>query len=420
MKHKEKTKKIKKRAEKIISNASQLLTCDSKENNPLGIIGNGWLAIADGKIIGVGSKKDIKEDFDYEEKDVIDATEKVVLPGFVDCHTHVVFGGSRVEEYSAKLTTKDPEALRKMGIKTGIMVSVNQTRNATFEDLYLSSKKRLEWMIKNGTTTVESKSGYGLNLATEIKQLEVGKKLNQDLALDIIPTFLGAHGWPDNKTKDQYIDELVLEMIPEIKSRNLANFCDVWCDEGHYTKNDSRRILSAGADAGMKLKIHADAYSYIGASDLAAEMEMTSADHLNFTPLEIIKKMKKSNVTGVILPGTDFAVKHPKPVMGRNIIDVGLTIGLGTNCCPGCWNVSMAFTMTLACKQHGLSTEEAILAATIGSSTALNLDYDRGSLEVGKRADVQIWDTNNYKDIVYHYGENLIEKVMKNGEVIVG
>ena len=274
-------------------------------------------------------------------------------------------------------------------------------------------------MIKYGTTTIESKSGYGLNLQTELKQLEVMKKLGSETSIDIIPTFLGAHGWPSNISKEKYIDLLINEMIPTVAAKKLAIFCDVWCDDGHYTKKDSEKILRAGLKYGLLPKIHADAYSYIGATDLACEMKMYSADHLNYTPISVIDKLIEADVVGVLLPATDFAVKHPKPVLAREMLDRGLKIAIGTNCCPGIWNVSMPFTMTLACINHGFHADEALLGATIRGAKALGLSNKIGSIEVGKKADIQILSTPTYKDLIYKYGENLSETIIKNGKIIV-
>ena len=400
----------------IIANAQEIVTC---ANEKFDIIKKGWIAIVGDTIAAIGTEEDIKDKFYFEEKDIIDASNKSVIPGFVDCHTHFVFAGSRIEEYSAKLITKSPEKLKEMGIKTGIMVSVNKTRIASKETLYKESKERLDLMIKYGTTTIESKSGYGLNLQTELKQLEVMKKLGSETSIDIITTFLGAHGWPNDISKEKYIDLLINEMIPTVAAKKLAIFCDVWCDDGYYTKKDSEKILKAGLKYGLAPKIHADAYSYIGATDLASEMKMYSADHLNYTPISVIDKLIEADVVGVLLPATDFAVKHPKPVLAREMLDRGLKMAIGTNCCPGIWNVSMPFTMTLACINHGFHADEALLGATIRGAKALGLSDKIGSIEVGKKADIQILSTPTYKDLIYKYGENLSETIIKNGKIIV-
>lgn len=404
------------RATLVIANAAEIVTLD---NGQLKRLEHAWLAVAGDQIIAIGEEEDVRRIVDFSDEVIIDASGKSVVPGFVDCHTHVVFGGSRVEEYAAKLITKSPERLKEMGIETGIMVSVNKTREKSFDELYIETRDRLIWMLRFGTTTVESKSGYGLEMDTELRQLEVSKKLNDTLPIEIIPTFLGAHGWPDNVSKEAYMDELINEIMPVVASRNLAVFCDVWCDEGHYSKEDSRRILEAGLKHGMQPKIHADAYSYIGATDLSVEMGMRSADHLNYTPVSVAKAMAEAGVVGVLLPATDFAVKHPKAVDARKLADTGLKIAIGTNCCPGIWNVSMPFAMTLACLNHGLHADEALLGATYYGAMALGLEETHGSLNIGKKADIQILSTATYKDLVYRYGESLVEMLFKNGERII-
>jgi len=405
-----------KRADLIIANASELATM---HNGEFKVFKNHWIAVIDGVIAGIGEKEVIQGKFDFTSDALIDATGKAVIPGFVDCHTHVVFGGSRVEEYTAKLLTKSPDRLKDMGIETGIMVSVNQTREKSFKTLYKESRDRLVWMMRFGTTTCECKSGYGLEIETEIRQLEVVKQLDESLPIELLATFLGAHGWPDDMTKEAYMELLIERMLPLVKEKKLAKFCDVWCDEGHYSKEESREILEAGIENGLKPKIHADAYSYIGATELAVEMQLLSADHLNYTPLSVAKKMSNADIVGVILPATDFAVKHPKPVDGRMLIDSGLKIAIGTNCCPGIWNVSMPFAMTLACLNHGLHADEALLGATYYGAKALGLEATHGSLEVGKKADILILSTNTYKDLVYKYGESLVEGLIKEGKRII-
>ncbi len=402
----------------LITNAGQLVTCVPAPGNPLGIIEGGCVAIQGNRIVAVGSKDTVAKQCDTTLAKVIDATGKTVVPGFVDCHTHLVFGGSRRAEYAVRLTTNDPEAIQKACPLTGLEASMAMTREASEDALYAQSAARLSAMIQNGTTTIEIKSGYGLNVEDEMKQLRVIQRLAKNFPVDIMPTFLGAHAWPANMPKAQYIELLLKESIPAVAASGLAVFCDIWCDDGFYDAKECETILKAGLDAGLKPKIHTDGYSYIGGSDLAADMGMVSADHLNYTPPAAIEKMVKAGVTGVVLPTTDFAVNHPKPFNPRPMLDAGLTLALGTNCNPGVWVESMAFVMMLATRRHAMTPAEALLAATIGGAKALGLSHDRGTLEPGKLADVQIWHVPQFEDAVYRLGVSPVETVIKNGEVV--
>ncbi|ASN06189.1 imidazolonepropionase [Virgibacillus necropolis] len=409
----------KEKADLVITNANEVLTCTGDKADSIGKIIDGWIAISGEKIIAVGSKEDVTQNVDIEQAEIIDATGKVVAPGFVDSHTHTVFGGSRVEEYAAKMTTSDPEELKRRGIETGVMVSVNKTRNASNQELYQSTEKKIKGMLESGTTTVEVKSGYGLSTKDEMKILEVASELNNNSEMDIVNTFLGAHGWPDDMTKENYIDQIIEEMIPQVKERNLATFHDVWIEDSHFDVEDTRRMLEAGEKAGLKSKVHTDAYSYIGGSDLAAEMKVVSADHLNFTPPEVMKKMADAGVIGVLMPSLDFAVAHKRPFDARSMIDNGLTVALATNLNPGNWTESMQFVMVLACRLYGMSPEEAIRAATINGAKSLELDQDRGSIEKGKLADIQIWDIPSYEHVIYRLGSNVVDRVIKRGKTVI-
>ena len=273
-------------------------------------------------------------------------------------------------------------------------------------------------MLRYGTTTLESKSGYGLSLGQEVKMLKVNSWLQANQVVDIVSTFLGAHDFPPHVTRERYLDELEFEMIPFVAQNHLAEFCDVYCDEGYYTVAETARILNAGRDAGLKPKIHVDAYANIGGADLAAELPVISADHLNFTQPPEMKKLADAGVTGVVMPGLDFSVRHPRPFNARAMFDEGMTLALATDMCPGCWVESMQFVMQLACRLYEFSPAEALLAATLGGACAVGLDEDRGSLEPGKLADLQIWDIPSFEDVIYRIGSNAVEAVVKRGHLI--
>ncbi len=405
-------------ADIVIENAAQLLTCKPDASDHIGLVTMGSVAVSNGNITAVGNGADVAHLIGKETK-VLDAAGKVVMPGFVDCHTHVVFGGTRVEEYCARLETDDLEELKRRGVPMGIMVTLSATRGLPTDELYEQSAQRVRKMILNGTTTLESKSGYSLNTEGEVRQLEIGHMIAENLPIDVSSTFLGAHGWPPDMEKEAYMELLINEMIPEIGAKGLAEACDIWCDEGHYEKEECRKILEAGREHGMEPKIHAGAYSYVGGEDLAAEMGMNSADHLNYTSAAALEKLAAAGVTGVVLPGIDFAVNHPRFFDPRPMYRAGLELGMATNCCPGCWCTSMPFMISLACRQHSMSPARALRAATYGSACALRRQQRIGSIEVGKQADIIILDIPTYEDIAYRLGDDPVETVIRHGKITV-
>lgn len=405
-------------ADIVIENAAQIVTCGAQANDLIGTIHGGSLAITGERITAVETKSRISE-YKGPKTTVIDAFGKIVTPGFVDCHTHAVFGGTRVEEYAARLETDDIKELERRGVPMGIMVTLSSTRSLSVDELYEQSARRVRQMILSGTTTLEIKSGYSLSTEGELKQLLVNQKIAQTLPVDISSTFLGAHGWPPDIEKKRYMDILINEMIPAVGESGLAECCDIWCDYGHYDADECRTILRAGRECGMEPKIHAGAYSYVGGEDLAAEMHMYSADHLNYTPKKALEKLAEAGVTGVVLPGIDFAVNHPIFFDPRPMYEAGLELGMATNCCPGCWCTSMPFIITLACRQHHMSLASALRAATYGSARALRREKEIGSIEAGKQADVLILDVPTCEDIAYRLGQNPVETVIRRGKITV-
>ena len=402
----------------LIENASQVLTMRGESNHDVGMLRDASIYVEDGLIRSLGSKEEVSADIlDRTGVTVVDASGKVVVPGFVDCHTHTIFGGSRVAEYAIKLTDDRPETLERLGIPTGIYASVNLTKDLPVEVLAEQTERRMRNMLLTGTTTIESKSGYGLTLPSEMKMLEVNRLLSAILPMDIVSTFLGGHGWEEGKSKDWYIDQLCEEMIPQVASFRMAAFNDVWVDEGHFTAADAERILSCGREYDLIPSIHTDAYSDIGGSALAAEMKMANAGHLNYTPNELLPQLRDAGVVGVLLPGTDFSVRHPHPANPRPMLNCGMTLALASNCNPGNWMESMQVVLTLACRQHGFSPAEAFRAATYGGAKALTLT-DRGVLDVGKVADLLILDVDTFEDVIYKFGRNHVQTVIKKGNIV--
>lgn len=409
----------------IIKNAAQLVTCSGSEPqcgeqmSGLNIIENGALVIENGLITAVGPSDDILAAHDNGMIDTIDASGKAVLPGFVDSHTHFLFGGYRPEEYSWRLSGMSyMEIMQKGG---GIVKTVAATRKAGREELFKIGKKRLDAMLAMGVTTVEGKSGYGLDLETEIKQLEVMARLNRVHPTEVVTTFLGAHTVPaEYKGRtDDYIDYLIEEVLPEISKRSLAEFCDVFCEQNVFTVPQSRRLLQAAKALGLAPKLHADEIVSLGGAELAAELGAVSADHLLQVSDQGIRDMAAAGVVATVLPGTAFNLKKPY-ARSRDMIDAGCAVALATDFNPGsCFTFSIPLIMSLATLQMELTPEEAVNALTINGAAALGRATKIGSLEVGKAGDVVILSFPSYLFIPYHIGINIVEKVIKGGTLVV-
>ncbi len=405
---------IKPRADLLIRGGT-VLTCVPRGADPVGRIAGGAVAIAGERILAVGLEADVLAQVDVTQASVLAASGQVIAPGFVDSHTHLVFGGSRAQEYAARMTRSAAE-VRALGIPTGIQATVSLTRAAATEELVAAAADRLAGTFRAGTTTVEIKSGYGLTVAGELRMLEVGRRLGERGPVDVVNTFLGAHDFPPELPRNRYIDLVVEEMIPAVAVRGLAEFCDVYCDDGYYTVAEARRILEAGRAAGLRPKIHTDAYSDIGGALLAAELGVVSADHLNFTTPAAARALAAAGVVGVVMPALDWAVAHSRPFDARMLAAEGLTLALATDLCPACWAESMQLVVQLACRLYRFAPEEALLAATAGGAQALGLD-DRGVLAPGKLADLQVWDVPALEDVIYRLGNNAVVTVVKRGRV---
>jgi len=417
-----------KKATLLIKNAKQLLTLSSVKKGPrikedmqdLGLVEDGAVAVSGKKIIAVGKTEDVLAKVKVDKKTkVIHAEGKVVLPGFVDCHTHPVFGATREEEFELRIKGKTYEEIAQAG--GGIRSSVRSVRQLSKDELVRLALPRLDRFLSYGTTTIEAKSGYGLSLKDEIKILEVIKKLNQIHPLDLVPTFLGAHDVPDEyrDKREEYIDLLINQMIPEVAKRKLALFCDVFCEKGVFSLDESRKILETAKEYGLKPKLHADQLTSFGGTELAVELKAVSADHLEFISDSGIEKMKQSGTIAVLLPGAVFGLGKDNYPPARKMIDMGLPVALATDFNPGSsFTESMPVILSLACLRMKLTPAEVITAATVNSAYAIDKEDSIGSLEPGKKADIVIWDVKSYKEIPYHFGVNLVDKVIKNGEVI--
>jgi imidazolonepropionase len=412
----------------IIQNTRQLLTLRSDQKGPrtgehlenLGIIEDGAVAVSGDKIVAVGKTKDILNNVKIDKKTkVIDAKDKVVLPGFVDCHTHPVFANTREDEFEMRIRGKTYQEIAQSG--GGIKSSVKALRSKSKEELIQLAIPRLDRMLSYGTTTIEAKSGYGLSLEDEIKMLEVIKELNKIHPIDLIPTFLGAHEIPEEykNNRKEYIKLITEKMIPEVAKRRLALFCDVFCEKGVFDIKESREILKAAKKHGFKLKLHADQLSALGGAKLAAELGAVSADHLEFIDNDGIEMMKEAGVIGVLLPGACFGLGIKEYPPARKMIEKGLPVALATDFNPGSsMTESMPMILSLACLMMRMTPAEAIVASTINSAYAVDKENELGIIEVGKKADLVIWNVQSYKEIPYHYGVNLVEQVIKDGKII--
>ena len=411
-----------KNADLLIKNAKQLLNpiLDNSNNSKLQIIENGSIACFQGKIVISGSTAEILDQIILiENATVIDATGKVVAPGFVDPHTHPIFFGTRENEFEMRVQGKSYREIAEVG--GGIRYSVRQLRTASKEQLIQHALPHLDRFIQYGTTTIEAKSGYGLSLEDEIKSLEVIQELNRIHPIDLIPTFLGAHEIPDEYRhgREQYIELIIKEMIPQVAERKLAEFCDIFCEEHVFNLQESEKILTAALEYGFKIKIHADQLTASGGAELAAKLAAVSADHLDYISSEAVEKLKLAGTTPVLLPGAVFFLGLQRYAPARKMIDAGLPIALATDFNPGsCMTESMPLMMTLGCVYMKMLPEEVWLATTIHAAQAVSRTDTIGSLNSGAKADIVIWNIPNHKYLPYHFGVNLVDQVIKSGKSV--
>jgi imidazolonepropionase len=406
----------------IIKNACELLTLSSsfKEESGLGIIRDGAIAIKGGKIIWVGEAKGLTEKFGLNPGgQEMDATGKVVIPGLIDSHTHLIFAGSRENEFEQRIQGLSYLEIAEGG--GGILSTVEATRRASFDELFSLGKKRLERMLSKGVTTIEAKSGYGLSLQDEMKILKVMKALQESHSIEIVPTFLGAHTVPREfrEVRTRYMDLLIHEMIPRVAQERLAQFCDVFCEDQAFTLEESKKILDTGKRYGLKPKIHADQLSPGGGAELAAEVGAFSADHLEYVSQEGIRGMAEKGVVAVLLPGASFFLSMKKYPPARDMIEKGVAVSLATDLNPGSsMTESLPLIMTMGCTMFKMTPKEVIHATTIHAAKSLDREKEIGTLEIGKQADLVVLDIPNYRYLPYHFGVDHVEKVIKKGRVV--
>jgi imidazolonepropionase len=411
------------RADLLVVHASELLTLDHGRPGPavgkalddLRIIPDGAVAVTGGRLVAVGTTAEVNARFAAGR--VLDATGRVVMPGFVDPHTHLVFPATREEEFEMRCLGRSYEEIAAAG--GGIRNSSRKMREARREDLLARARGLRRMTLLHGTTTIEVKSGYGLSTESEVLSLEIAREI--DDRGDVVPTFLGAHEVPDEHRADrgEYIRIVTEEMIPRVAALGLARFCDVFCEKRVFSIEESRRILVAARTAGLGLKLHADELNPTGGAELAAELRAISADHLIRVSDAGIRAMARAGVVAVLLPATSYFLGMKAFAPGRKMVSAGVAVALATDLNPGSsMTGNMQFVLTTACLGYGFTVAEAIVAATLNPAHAVGLGEEVGSLAPGKRADLLVLDVPRYRLLAYHHGVNHVATVVHHGEVV--
>ncbi|MGB9719997.1 MAG: imidazolonepropionase [bacterium] len=391
----------------LIYNAVQILTM----TDGIGLIHDGSILIEDGLIKKVGKFPETG----FRGK-TIDCSGCVVTPGLVDSHTHLVFAGTREDEFAMRIAGTKYETIAKKG--GGILKTVSTTRAASEDMLFRLAMERIGKIIRHGTTTVEIKSGYGLSLAEELKMLRVINKLKQIAPIDVVSTYL-VHTIPRLMKRRDYVDVQCAEMLPEIGRTRLAEFCDIFCDKTAFTRKESKKILKWARELGFSLKIHTDELCNFDGARLAAELNCVSADHLVYTTKSGIKSMEKAGVIPVLLPGTSLYLRNKREPRTKDFVKYGLPIAIASDFNPGtCMIYSMPKVISLACLLYRIPVELALMGATINAAKAIKRENKIGKIQSGFQADLVVWNTDNYKKIPYQFGEDMIKKVIKKGTVI--
>lgn len=407
----------------VIRDISQLVTCSGfaakrgKEMSDLGVIENGAVAVADGRITHVGKTDDVLRQIKADDYLEINGKGKCLLPGFVDSHTHFIFGGYREEEFSWRLAGESYMSIMARG--GGIVNTMKATRESGFDELWNRGFERLDELFNMGVTTVEGKSGYGLDQATELIQLRVMAELNNEHPIDVVSTFLGAHAVPPEFAgrTDAYVDFLIEKVLPAVRQEHTVTFCDVFCEEGVFSLQQSERLLRAARSLRFKLKLHADEIVPLGGAELAARLKAVSADHLLHVSDRGIRRLARSGVIATLLPLTAFSLNEPY-ARGREMIDAGCAVALASDLNPGsCFSASVPMLFALACIQMKLTPEEAVTALTLNGAAAVGRAKEIGSIDVGKRADMILLQYPSYKFLPYHIGMNLVDTVVKDGRI---
>ncbi|UCD63213.1 MAG: imidazolonepropionase [Candidatus Zixiibacteriota bacterium] len=417
---------ISKKATLLIRNIGHLVTMTGPVPRigdgmkDVALIEGGGIAAAGDEILAVGGSDEVEGHTPLAEGcEVIDAGGRVATPGFIDPHTHPVFSMTREKEFEMRLEGKSYMEIAESG--GGIRASVRDLRSTPVNVLMEKTTGRLDRFLRHGVTTIEAKSGYGLSTESELKQLEIIRDLGPLHPVEMVPTFLGAHEVPDEyrSKREDYIYLIINEMIPAVTSGGLAEFSDIFCEEGVYDIDESRRIQQAAADAGLKLKFHADELKSTGGAELAASMNARSADHLVYASDKGIRAMAASGTAAVLLPGTTFSLGGRQYAPARKMIEAGVAVALSTDCNPGSsYSESLPMIISLAAVQMRMTAAEAISAVTVNAAYAIGRESRLGQLKEGYQADITLWDMSDYRELPYHYGVNLASRVIKKGKLV--
>jgi imidazolonepropionase len=399
----------------VIHDASEVVV-GSDANAPLEIHENAAIAVVDGRVAAVGPTDEITDEYPPENAiHAVDASGQSVIPGFVDSHTHGLFAGDRSDEFAAKLRGKDYQEILAEG--GGILSTVRAVREASDAELLSNLCGHLDTMCAHGTTTVEVKSGYGLDTETECRMLDVIRQADESHPVDVVPTFMGAHAVPEGRDTDEYVEAVVDEQLPAVAEQGVAEFCDVFCEEDVFSVEQSRRVLEAGIEHGLTPKVHAEEFVRLGGAQLAADLGAASADHLLHATDEDRAALAEAGVTPVLLPGTAFSL-GAEYADARAFLDSGATVAVATDFNPNCLSQSMGFAVALACVGMGMTPAEAIAASTHGGARALDRTGESGTLQEGAPADMAILDAPSYVHVPYNFGVNTVGTVLKDGEVV--
>jgi imidazolonepropionase len=410
----------------LIENAKQIVTCrtngrrynSGKYQSEIGLVKNAGIYIENGVIKWIGRKSDVRgQKFDFKRAERIDASGKVIFPGFVDSHTHLVFAGDRSNEFAMRMEGKTYEEIAKAG--GGIINTVSAVRKTSRAKLKALAKERIWSSISFGVTTIEAKSGYGLDTKNEIKMLEVIKELDKEMPIDVYSTFLGAHAFPKNIERKDYIDMILYEMIPLVAKRKLASFIDAFCEKNYYTPKETGKIFEQGVKFGLVPKLHTNQFHSVGGIETALKHRAISVDHLEVMTPKEINLLKGKKTVACVLPGVSYFLNIPY-APARKLIDKNIPVAIATDFNPGsCMTENIQLVMSMAAQKMSMNVNEIINSVTVNAAASLGISVRAGSIEPGKQADLLIFDMPSYEHLIYHFGSNMLESVIKNGEMIL-